>query len=104
MGQWRRAGEGVQRVRTARCSCPFHVHDAYLLEASGRRRGGVMLFVTHPAEVEAVRTGLVTLSRMYPDQFQWLSPPEGRSRYFIDLLTGARKFDGISTKKPDFSA
>ena len=28
---------------------------------------------------------------MYPDQFQWLSPPEGRSRYFIDLLTGSEE-------------
>ncbi|WP_339291785.1 DUF1343 domain-containing protein [Paenibacillus sp. FSL W8-0187] len=58
----------------------------------GEGCGGVMLFVTNPAEVEAVRTGLVLLhlvSRMYPDQFQWLTPPEGRNRYFIDLLTGS---------------
>ena len=37
MGQWGGAGPGVQRIRTARRPCPFHVHDPYLLEASGRR-------------------------------------------------------------------
>lgn len=73
-----------------------HAHSMYMTPTFSKHQGegcgGVMLFVTHPAEVEAVRTGLVLLylvSRMYPDQFQWLSPPEGRSRYFIDLLTGS---------------
>lgn len=51
-----------------------------------------MLFMTKPSEVEAVRTGLTLLhlvSRMYPEEFRWLTPPVGRNRYFIDLLTGS---------------
>jgi len=79
------------------CELPgIHAHSMYMTPTfskhQGESCGGVMLFVTRPAEVEAVRTGLVLLhlvSRMYPEQFQWLSPPEGRKRYFIDLLTGS---------------
>ncbi|WP_459965412.1 DUF1343 domain-containing protein [Paenibacillus sp. JCM 10914] len=72
-----------------------HAHPMFMTPTfskhQGEACGGVMLFVTEHKSFQAVNTGLLLLhlvSRMYPDQFQWLSPPEGRNRYFIDLLTG----------------
>lgn len=56
--------------------------------------GGVMMFVMDPASFRVVETGLAllhTVIRLYPDHFQWLSPPAGQSRYFIDLLTGGEE-------------
>ncbi|MHA6533638.1 exo-beta-N-acetylmuramidase NamZ family protein [Paenibacillus sp. BAC0078] len=60
----------------------------------GELCGGVRLFVTDPQKYEAVRTGLTLLHEacaLYPEHFQWLAPPEGGTRYFIDLLTGGEK-------------
>ncbi|WP_098749025.1 DUF1343 domain-containing protein [Paenibacillus sp. EZ-K15] len=89
-------GEELAKAFNAYGLPGVHAHSMYMTPTFSKHQGegcgGVMLFVTNSAKVEAVRTGLVLLhlvSRMYPDQFQWLTPPEGRNRYFIDLLTGS---------------
>lgn len=89
-------GEALAKAFNA-CQLPgIHAHSVYMTPTFSKHQGvscgGVMLFVTDRAKLEAVRAGLVLLhlvSRMYPDSFQWLAPPEGRNRYFIDLLTGS---------------
>ncbi|MBW4081155.1 exo-beta-N-acetylmuramidase NamZ domain-containing protein [Paenibacillus sp. S150] len=75
-----------------------HFHPQYAAPAFSKHQGelcgGVRLFVTDPQRYEPVRTGLTLLhevSALYPGQFEWLAPPEGRTRYFIDLLTGGEK-------------
>ncbi|MGN7763297.1 exo-beta-N-acetylmuramidase NamZ family protein [Paenibacillus sp. 22594] len=72
---------------------PLHATPAFS-KHQGELCGGVRLFVTDPQRYEAVHTGLTLLhevSTLYPEHFEWLTPPEGRARYFIDLLTGGEK-------------
>ncbi|CAM3621384.1 MULTISPECIES: DUF1343 domain-containing protein [Paenibacillus] len=89
-------GEALAKAFNAYRLPGIHAHSVYMTPTFSKHQGvscgGVMLFVTDSAKLEAVRAGLVLLhlvSRMYPDSFQWLTPPEGRNRYFIDLLTGS---------------
>ena len=89
-------GEALAKAFNAYQLPGIHAHSVYMTPTFSKHQGvscgGVMLFVTDSAKLEAVRAGLVLLhlvSRMYPDSFQWLTPPEGRNRYFIDLLTGS---------------
>jgi len=89
-------GEALAKAFNAQQLPGIHAHSVYMTPTFSKYQGvscgGVMLFVTDRAKLEAVRAGLVLLhlvSRMYPDSFQWLAPPEGRTRYFIDLLAGS---------------
>ncbi|MEK4116335.1 DUF1343 domain-containing protein [Paenibacillus sp. FSL W8-0919] len=89
-------GEALAKAFNAHQLPGIHAHSVYMTPTFSKHQGvscgGVMLFVTDSAKLEAVRAGLVLLhlvSRMHPDSFQWLTPPEGRNRYFIDLLTGS---------------
>jgi uncharacterized protein YbbC (DUF1343 family) len=75
-----------------------HVHPVYMSPTfskhAGELCGGVRIFVTDSSTFQAVDAGLILLHEMaslYPEQFQWLEPPQSGSRYFIDLLTGGRK-------------
>ncbi|OMF77141.1 DUF1343 domain-containing protein [Paenibacillus glucanolyticus] len=89
-------GEELAKAFNAYRLPGIHAHPMFMTPTFSKHQGegcgGVMLFMTKPSEVEAVRTGLTLLhlvSRMYPEEFQWLTPPAGRNRYFIDLLTGS---------------
>lgn len=56
---------------------------------AGLRCGGVQVYVTNREAFDAVAFGprlLATLKRLYPADFAWLPPNDGR--HFIDLLTG----------------
>lgn len=75
-----------------------HVHPVYMSPTfskhAGELCGGVRIFVTDSSTFQAVDTGLILLhelASLYPEQFQWLEPPQSGSRYFIDLLTGGRE-------------
>ena len=75
-----------------------HVHPVYMSPTfskhAGELCGGVRIFVTDRSVFRPVDTGLILLhelASLYPEQFQWLEPPQSGSRYFIDLLTGGRE-------------
>jgi uncharacterized protein YbbC (DUF1343 family) len=75
-----------------------HVHPVYMSPTfskhAGELCGGVRIFVTDSSTFQAVDAGLILLhelASLYPEQFQWLEPPQSGSRYFIDLLTGGRE-------------
>ncbi|WP_223067091.1 exo-beta-N-acetylmuramidase NamZ domain-containing protein [Paenibacillus caui] len=72
-----------------------HFHPVYITPTFSKHQGelcgGVRLFVTQPDLYQSVRTGLALLHEIasgYPERFEWLSPPPGGRRHFIDLLAG----------------
>lgn len=88
-------GERIARQMQARKLPGVYVHSVYSSPVYSKHQGvlcgGVRLFVTDKGKYRAVETGISLLHEIassYPNQFEWLAPPQGGSRYFIDLLTG----------------
>jgi uncharacterized protein YbbC (DUF1343 family) len=55
----------------------------------GERCGGIQIYITDRAAFDGVRLGphlLVTIKKVYPDDFAWLPPH--KVKYFVDLLAG----------------
>jgi len=59
----------------------------------GEKCQGVQIHVTDRDQLEPVKLGMAmieSLKALYPDNFEWAEPINGR--YFIDLLTGTDQF------------
>ena len=54
--------------------------------------GGVQTFVTDKNTYKSLESGLTllhTITRMYPDRFEWIAPFKEGRKHFIDYLTGS---------------
>ncbi|WP_211747099.1 DUF1343 domain-containing protein [Paenibacillus sp. Marseille-Q4541] len=103
-------GKRLADQLNSRCLPGVHFHPVYITPMFSKHQGtlcgGVRLFVTDPLWYRSVETGLVLLHEVInhcPEKFEWLAPPEGRTRCFIDLLTGGEEVRSVVANQAGLS-
>ncbi|GAB3427971.1 DUF1343 domain-containing protein [Flindersiella endophytica] len=86
-------GRGADGVRPARVAFREAYFNPTFSTYQGKNCGGVDVLVTEAPAVDAVRVGivlLVTLKRLYPQEFAWLNTATATEpTWWIDNLTGS---------------
>ena len=93
---WINGKEWAERIRNYNLN-GFILRPVHFIPVMSKYQGekcqGVQIHVTDRDQLEPVKLGMAmieSLKALYPDNFEWAEPINGR--YFIDLLTGTDQF------------